>query len=248
MVISSRRGTVAAAVLLGVVVLAAGFLWLRDSPLVAVKEVEITGVSGAQASEIRQALTGAAREMTTLHVREQVLRDAVAAYPVVRGVSADADFPHRLRIAVTSHEPVGAMQLGGRAVAIAADGTVLDGAPTKSLAVIAADGSAAGTTITGTVARRLVRLLSWAPPALRARIGRAFGGPRGLAVQLENGPRLDFGDLSRLRAKWLAAAAVLADEDSRGASYIDVRLPERPVAGELPATREDDSGQPSTSP
>jgi cell division protein FtsQ len=248
MVIASRRATVAAAVLLGLLVIAAGFLWLRDSPLVAVKEVEITGIGGAQADEIRETLTGAAREMTTLHVREDALRDAAAAYPVVRGISADADFPHRLRIQVTSHEPVGAMQLGGRAVAVAADGTVLDGAPTKGLAVIAADGSAAGTAITGTVARRLVRLLSAAPPGLRSRIARAAGGPRGLAVQLKDGPRVDFGDLSRLRAKWLAAAAVLADEDSRGATYVDVRLPERPVAGELPATSRDTTGEPSTSP
>ncbi len=48
--------------------------------------------------------------------------------------------------------------------------------------------------------------------------------------------------------KAAAAAAVLADEDSRGATYVDLRLPERPAAGELPATREDDSGQISTSP
>jgi cell division protein FtsQ len=248
MVIASRKATVAGAVLLGLVVLGAAFLWLRDSPLVAVKQVEITGVDGAQAGEIREALTDAAREMTTLHVREDALRDAVATYPVVRTLSADAEFPHRLRITVSSYEPVGAMQLGGRAVAVAADGTVLDGAPTRGLAVIAADGSAAGTAITGTMARRLVRLLASAPASLRGKVARAYRGPRGLAAQLEDGPRLDFGDISRLRAKWLAAAAVLADEDSRGATYVDVSLPERPVAGPLPASAEDDPEQPSTSP
>ena len=128
------------------------------------------------------------------------------------------------------------MQLGGRPVAVAADGTVLDGAPTKGLAVIAADGSAAGTTITGTVARRLVRLLSAAPPGLRSRDRPRRQRPARLGGPSQDGPRVDFGDLSRLRAKWLAAAAVLADEDSRGATYVDVRLPERPVAGQLPAT------------
>jgi cell division protein FtsQ len=248
MVIASRKATVAAAVLMAVVVLGAAFLWLRDSPLVRVKQVDITGVDGPQAGEIREALTGAAREMTTLHVRVDELRDAVSSYPVVRTLSADADFPHRLRITVTTYEPVGAMQLGGRPVAVAADGTVLDGAPTRGLTVIAADGSAAGTRITGTAARRLVRLLASAPASLRTRIARAYAGPRGLAAQLENGPRVDFGDLSRLHAKWLAAAAVLADEDSRGATYVDVTLPERPVAGPLPASRDDDPVEPSTSP
>ena len=248
MVLASRRATVVAAALMFVLVLGAAFLWLRDSGLVRVKEVEITGVSGAQAGEIREALTGAAREMTTLHVREDALREAVASYPVVRDLSAEADFPRRLRITVNAYDPIASMQIGGRAIAVAPDGTVLDGAPTKNLAVIAADGSAAGTKITGTVATRLVKLLAAAPAPLRARAARASAGPRGLALQLRNGPRLDFGDLSRLQAKWLAASAVLADEDSRGATYIDLRMPERPVAGPLPATKSGAAEEGSTSP
>jgi cell division protein FtsQ len=248
MVMASRKATVAGAVLLTLVVLGGLFLWLRDSGLVGVREVEITGVTGAQGPEIRDALTEAARDMTTLHVREDSLRDAVQAYPVVRELHADADFPHRLRITVNSYDPIGAVDIGGRAVAIARDGTVLDGTPTKGLAVIAASGSAAGTKITGAEATRLVRLLAAAPGPMRSRVARAYKGPNGLAVELRDGPRLDFGDLGRVDAKWLAAAAVLADADSQGASYIDVRLPERPVAGPLPATREDTQDQPSTSP
>ena len=248
MVLASRKATVVAAALMFLVVVGASFLWLRDSALVGVKQVEITGVSGAQAEEIRDALTNAAREMTTLHVREDSLREAVESYPVVRDLEAEADFPHRLRITVNAYDPIGAMQIGGRAVAVAPDGTVLDGAPTKNLTVIAADGSAAGTKITGTVAERLVELLASAPASLRSRAARAYAGQRGLAVQLRDGPRLDFGDLSRLRPKWLAASAVLADEDSRGATYIDVRLPERPVAGQLPASNSGETEEPSTSP
>ena len=248
MVLASRKATVAAAALLALVVLGAMFLWLRDSSLVGVRQVDITGVSGSQADDIRGALTDAARDMTTLHVREDALRDAVQAYPVVRELHADADFPHRLRITVNSYDPIGAMELGGRSVAIARDGTVLDGTPTKGLTAIAATGSAAGTKITGTEATKLVRLLAAAPAPLRSRALRAYKGPNGLAVDLRDGPRLDFGDLTQLDAKWLAAAAVLADEDSRGASYVDVRLPERPVAGPLPATEEGAQGEPSTSP
>jgi cell division protein FtsQ len=248
MVLASRKATVVAATLLALVVLGAMFLWLRDSSLVGVRQVDITGVSGSQADDIRGALTDAARDMTTLHVRKDVLRDAVQSYPVVRELHADADFPHRLRITVNSYDPIGSMELGGRSVAIARDGTVLDGTPTKGLTAIAATGSAAGTKITGTEATRLVRLLAAAPAPLRSRALRAYKGPNGLAVDLRDGPRLDFGDLAQVDAKWLAAAAVLADEDSRGASYVDVRLPERPVAGPLPATKEGAQGEASTSP
>ncbi|MGA8365575.1 MAG: hypothetical protein WB709_13825, partial [Solirubrobacteraceae bacterium] len=40
-----------------------------------------------------------------------------------------------------------------------------------------------------------------------------------------------FGDATRPHAKWLSLARVLADPSSADASYVDVRLPERPAAG-----------------
>jgi cell division protein FtsQ len=58
----------------------------------------------------------------------------------------------------------------------------------------------------------------------------------GLVAELRAGPELRFGDPSRLPAKWIAAARVLAASGARGASYIDLRLPERPAAGGLPTT------------
>ena len=55
-------------------------------------------------------------------------------------------------------------------------------------------------------------------------------------MELRDGPELIFGEATRVRAKWVAATRVLADPDSQGATYIDVRLPGRPAAGGLPAT------------
>jgi cell division protein FtsQ len=53
----------------------------------------------------------------------------------------------------------------------------------------------------------------------------------GYVARLANGPEVWLGAAARLDAKWAAAAAVLAQESSQGANYIDVRIPERPVAG-----------------
>jgi cell division protein FtsQ len=75
--------------------------------------------------------------------------------------------------------------------------------------------------------------LAAAPPALRPRVRRVYLGPNGLTLPLRNGPTLYFGGSERLRAKWIAAATVLADPTSTGATYVDVRLPERPAAGGL---------------
>ncbi len=76
-------------------------------------------------------------------------------------------------------------------------------------------------------------LLAAAPPGLRAKVSRVYAGPRGLTAPLDAGPILYFGGADRLRAKWTAAARVLADRSSAGATYIDLRLPERPAAGGL---------------
>jgi cell division protein FtsQ len=66
-----------------------------------------------------------------------------------------------------------------------------------------------------------------------------YRGPHGLAATLQNGPKLYFGGTERYDAKWGAAAAVLAHRTSKGASYLDLRVPERPVAGGLqPRTQE----------
>jgi hypothetical protein len=62
----------------------------------------------------------------------------------------------------------------------------------------------------------------------------AFDGPMGLTLVLRRNLLAYFGDDSRPHAKWLSLARVLADPSSAGASYIDVRLPERPAAGFAP--------------
>jgi cell division protein FtsQ len=232
---------------LGVLVLAGGFFALRDSSLFAVREVSVSGLNGSQADEVRVAITDAARTMTTLHVREGALRTAVEPYPVVRNVSAHADLFHRLHVTVHAYTPIGAVQLGGHLTAIASDGTVLDGAPTRGLAVVAGDASAAGTRITSVGPARMLSALGAAPPALRSRATRVWNGPRGMAVQMRQGPRIDLGDTSRLAAKWLALAAVLEDGAAKGASYIDVRVPDRPVAGPLPPAPTEDPSDSSTS-
>jgi cell division protein FtsQ len=217
------------------VLLGAGWLWLRDSSLVAVRQVDVTGVSGSEAPRVRAALQQAARDMTTLHVRAGQLQTAVAPFPAVRSVEAHADFPHRLRVVVHEHVAVGAMVAGDERVAVAADGTLLRGSAAQGLPIVATGGSPAGDTVTDRRTRSAIALLAAAPAPLRAKVLRVYAGQRGLTAALDNGPVLYFGGDDRLPAKWTAAARVLADRSSAGATYLDVRLPERPAAGGLEA-------------
>jgi cell division protein FtsQ len=227
------RAAVAFVCVLGVLV--AVWAWLRDSPLVAVERVTVTGASGPDAPRVRDALESAARDMTTLHVRTGELRTAVDPFPAVLDVRTDADFPHGLRIAVRERNAVGTVVAGAQRVPVAADGTLMRTTASTGLPEIAAKALPGGSLATDPAVRRAIAVLSAAPPALRARVRRVFVGDRGWTLPLRDGPTLYFGGSERLAAKWVAAAAVLADHTSSGATYVDLRLPERPAAGGLEA-------------
>jgi cell division protein FtsQ len=216
-----------------VALLAGGWLWLRDSSLVAVKRVAVTGVSGPDAARIRAALIAAARNMTTLDVKVDQLNTAVAPYPVVKSLQVDSQVPHGLRIRVIEEIPVGSVVIAGRTVAVAGDGTLLhDAGPTGALPLIPLRVSPGGPSIRDPSDRRLVAVLAAAPYQLLAHVSKVtMIGSHGLVAELRNGPAIYFGDAARLYAKWQAAAAVLADSGSVGAQYIDVTDPQRPAAG-----------------
>ena len=81
-------------------------------------------------------------------------------------------------------------------------------------------------------ARRLVEVAAAAPPALRRQVEDVRQTrSHGYVAQLRGGPEIWLGDLGSIERKWKAATAILADPSSEGADYIDVRLPERAVAG-----------------
>jgi hypothetical protein len=230
--LASRRTRRVLGVAALLAILGAFGLWLRTSSLVRVEQVTVTGIDGAQAGSIRDALTIAARDMTTLAVDDKALRDAVATYPVVRNLKASPDFPHRLRIAVNAYEPVAAVQSRGASpTPVASDGTLLRGTKVTHLPVVAIKSMPGGTRVDDAGALRAIRFVAAAPAPLRARVDHVFQGRRGLAATVQDGPKLYFGGDERPRAKWSAAARVLAADTARGAAYVDVRIPERPVAG-----------------
>lgn len=228
-----RPGLRSLAVVLALLALAGGgWMWLRNSSLVAVQRVTIIGVSGRDAHQIRAALSSAAHNMTTLDVKMSALRTAVAPYPVVKRLDVSTSFPHRMRIEVVEQVPVAMITAAGVSVAVSADGTLLHGTSLPgSLPTISLPVSPGGTRVSGSTLQ-LVRLLAAAPYQLLPKVSQASdSGAQGLEAQLRNGPKLYFGNDDDLGAKWAAAAAVLADSGSAGADYIDVTVPSRPAAG-----------------
>ncbi|HEY2162291.1 MAG TPA: FtsQ-type POTRA domain-containing protein [Solirubrobacteraceae bacterium] len=231
----TRRGVrlaLLAALVIGALLLG-GWLWLRDSSLVAVTRVTVTGDSGPDAGAIHSALVGAARGMTTLDVNMSQLRTAVAPYPVVADVRVSTQFPHGMRIRVIERLPVAVVSVSGRTIAVADDGTLLHDlkVPDSTLPVVPLTVPPGGPRLIDP-ALKAIRLLAAAPQQLLARISQVSTMPgHGLVAQIRSGPIIYFGDASDARAKWLAATAVLTDPGSAGAAYIDVNDPVRPAAG-----------------
>jgi cell division protein FtsQ len=231
-----RLGLLAA--LLAVGALAGGWLLLRNSSLVSVERVHVSGVHGPEAAEIEAALGRAARHMSTLDVRTGALAAAVAPYRVVREVRATPSFPHGLRIDVVEQLPVAALTVAGGRTAVAADGVVLGPAllssslpllkegPTGSAAVLSV-----GTHVHGSSLLASLTLLGAAPAPLASAVARVYTGPQGVTAAMRKGLVVYFGNAALPHAKWLSLARVLADPSSAGAVYVDVRVPGRPAAG-----------------
>ncbi len=211
-------------------------LWFRNSSFVSVQHVKVSGLTTGDAPRIRAALTAAAHDMSTLDVKQAALEGAVAGFPIVKDVVAEPAFPHTLRIRVIEEQPVALLEVGGERLLLAGDGSVLRGVATgHPLPVIRSSGSVPNARLERGAAAAELRVVAAAPAPLAGRMTAVSEGRRGLYASLRNGPQIFFGDSGRLDAKWAAAAAVLADPSSKGASYVDVRLPERPVAGGLDA-------------
>jgi cell division septal protein FtsQ len=223
--------------------------WLRDSSLVSVEHVKISGVQGADAATIRSALRSAAQSMTTLDVQVGRLRTAVAPFPEVKSLDVETQFPHGMSIRVIEHHPVGLIELAGRHIAVAGDGTLLRGVSvTSQLPVIPVSVPPVGRRLTEASAAGDVAVLAAAPVGLVSRISQVTSvAGHGPVAQIRDGPSIYFGDESRLGLKWEAATEVLADASSAGASYIDVSDPEHPAAGDAGPTTNSSPGTSTSS-
>jgi cell division protein FtsQ len=222
-----------AATLVLAVFLGLGWLWLRDSSLARVTEVQVTGATTSDGKRIRAALERAARDMTTLHVREQALHDAVAPYPSVAGLRVETDFPHGIAVEVLEHRPVAALEVDGRRTPVSGGGIVLKGVQAdRGLPSIERDQVPAGR-VDDARSRAALAVAAAAPQPLLERGERLSWGPEGLTMDLRDGPPLVFGTPEDAPAKWAAAARVLAEPSAAGATYLDLRVPGRVAAGGL---------------
>lgn len=218
--------------LLCILLIAGYFLWLRDSSLFRVDEVQVSGVT-ANAPEVTAALRSAAQGMSTMNVDNTKLREAVGRFPTVATITIDPSPPHTLKIAVTERLPVALVKAGGGTVPVSHDGYLLRGLKADSKLPSLQPSEPLASARLGGHDLEQAALLGAVPPQLRSGVksSRFDSGEQGVVVDLSNGIQLRMGDSSAATAKWVAAASVLADQQLGTPAYIDVSVPDRPVSG-----------------
>jgi cell division protein FtsQ len=209
------------------------FSWIRDSSLVAVRDVNVEGVSSADRDQIAAALTDAAQGMTTLHVQTDRLVEAVQGFPTVASVSADPSFPHGMTIQVTERKPALLASDGDHEIPVAADGSLLPALQVggRDLPQLTVDSLPASGQLTGEALDEAL-VIGAAPPPLRALIANAsVSSEFGVVLTMRGGIDLRFGTGQQADSKWAAVAAILADPKLTSLDYVNVRVPGRPAVG-----------------
>ncbi|MGK2955163.1 MAG: cell division protein FtsQ/DivIB [Solirubrobacterales bacterium] len=229
-----RRFTILffSAVIGGITLFAGYQYWLRDSSFVEIRNLTINGVAldTEEGKQIRDSVELAAGEMTTLHLRPELLDEELARFPRVRSAQIEASFPNSATVTVDERADGSIFVAGSETLLIATDGTVLGtpGEETGDLPEIAAGDPPTGDQLEGrTLMQALV--LGAVPVELRSFIDQSDFGKDGVEVTMSNGLVLGFGDATKADQKWRAAASVIADPELYGASYVDLSVPRRPA-------------------
>ena len=229
---------------IALVLIAIGLYGLaRETSLFAVTTIEVDGGSPAVADQVRRALHSYdGRSLVAVDAARVERR--VEELPTVHTAVVDRAFPHVLEIRVDPEVPVAVLRRGGQAWLASARGRVIGpsarGAdpalpriwlPLRTQIEV---GALLGDEPGGLAARSMAAFVGSGFPDLIAFVRAADGR---LALGLHGGLEIRLGTPVDLPLKIAIARGILptlAPPAAGGPDYLDVAVPERPVAGRNP--------------
>ncbi len=220
-------------------VLSLGYLAARSTSIFALQSVAVSGARGAAEADVRAALRPLDGE-SLVTVDTDTVERQLSALPSVRAAQVDRAFPHGLRVVVIPERPVAVLRSGRAAWVLAGSGRVIrntDSNTNRRLPRIWLAAGAVfdpGATLAIPTASKALRAIASLPARfpVQVRTARATGDSVVLALSI--GMEVRLGSADDLGAKLAAAAAVLRGlsvSERAEFDYLDVSLPERPVAG-----------------
>jgi hypothetical protein len=206
----------------------------------AIDELRIEGATPALARQIREELAPlVGRSLVGLDGDAVVAQ--LAALPAVRSATYDRAFPHALVVRVVRERPAVVLRRGAESWLVSARGRVVrqleQGAYAKlpRIWVPKTFPLETGTVVGDAEVRRSVLALRVvAAEGFPARIRTVRGRDGELTFVLASGPELRLGEDTEIALKLAAAREILPLLEPAalgGPTYLDLSVPERPVAG-----------------
>ncbi|MGH3057717.1 MAG: cell division protein FtsQ/DivIB [Gaiellaceae bacterium] len=233
---SARTLGIAGAVLgvLGLLYLAA-----RETPLFAVREVDVTGAPPAVRKAVLETAAPFLGESLVALDRDE-LRRSLEALPTVRSLRIDRAFPHTLRIAVIPERPLAVLRRGRSGWLVSERGRVMQELQVPRAAarprVWIGQGThvESGELVDNQGVRVALRVLRRVPDGFPMRIRAVWAAEGAVTLVLVGDAELRVGTRDALALKLHVAGRVLrtlTPQERRELAYLDVTVPERPVGG-----------------
>jgi cell division septal protein FtsQ len=217
------------------------YVLARSTPMFSLDTVSVAGAPPSVAGHVRSALRPLeGRSLLSLDSSEIDRR--LGALHDIAGYTYDRDFPHTLRVTVKPEHPVAVARRGAKAWLVAASSRVIAQLPVHARPALpriwlAHSGDPeVGAPITDRFGLRAVRTLALARLAhFRGRIRMVRAREHDLTLLLGSGLELRLGELRAIRLKLAIATRILPGILAHGGyAYVDLSVPERPVAGVNP--------------
>lgn len=222
----------------GVLAVAAGsYVAARETSVFAIHGIDVRGAPPVLQRRIERTLAPL-HGTNLLKLDGTALERDVSALPAVRSVSYDRAFPHTLRVTVVPETPVAVLHRGAETWLVSTRARVIAHVRTgvrpglPRIWVPSKTPVTAGAILPAPVGGQAAQALALAAH-FPARIAVASFAQGELVFRLRSGLELVFGSPVDLRLK-LAIARRALTLLPPGATYLDVSVPERPVAGANP--------------
>jgi cell division protein FtsQ len=224
----------------------------RETGVFAVRSVDVRGVSPGVSAQVRRALQPVAGT-SLLKLDVAAAERAVEALPTVESATLDRAFPYTLRVVVVPERAVAVVRQGADAYLISRKGRVIATVARgerRQLARIWANRDVQltpGAFVAGELATAVGAVAPLAGSGFPGRVTSVTATPEALTLRLRSGVELRLGDPLNVRLKLAVAARVLplVGDDT---VYLDVSVPERPVAGTTLNSQVEVYGATSTTP
>jgi cell division protein FtsQ len=206
----------------------------RETPVFAVRSVQVEGARPSVARRIEAALRPIEGQ-NLLKVRGDEVARLATALPYVSSVSYDRAFPHTLRVRVELERPLAVLRQGRQAWLVSRSGRVINRIVPRThrrlprIWLAQSTDVALGTTLgTGAGAEEVGMLSMLRNAHLASSVGSVHSVDGQWVYNLRGGAELRVGTRADLALKLAVARQILSQ--TTVSRYLDVSVPERPVA------------------